>query len=77
VNGPRHFAAFAAKYGRLMDGDGVWWVRGAHYRISFWPSAIPTCRNVASYPYWTWPGGGSPGIYVLYCDPPPDQVSHP
>jgi len=68
VNGPRHFAAFVARTGKLLGGpQAPWWVEGARYRIAFWPSTDGRCRTVRSYPFWTWPGSGDRAIHVLDC----------
>jgi hypothetical protein len=71
VNGPRHFAAFAARTGKLLgDSRSPWWVEGARYRVAFWPSTDGRCRTIRSYPFWTWPGSGDRAIHVLDCASP-------
>jgi 4-amino-4-deoxy-L-arabinose transferase-like glycosyltransferase len=70
-NGPLHFEAFVKRTGKLLSGE-FFWVEGARYRISFWPSRTPECTTEERYPYWTWPGGGDPAIYVLHCPAPSD-----
>jgi hypothetical protein len=66
VNAPVHFEPYLKRTGRL-DDDGTFWVRGAPYRLGFWPSRTPECTTEERYPYWTWPGGGDRAIYVLHC----------
>jgi hypothetical protein len=70
VNGPWNFEDFVRRTGKLHgEGDGLFWVAHALYRVSFWPSRRPDCTTLSRYPYWTWPGGGDPAIYVLACAP--------
>jgi 4-amino-4-deoxy-L-arabinose transferase-like glycosyltransferase len=67
VNGPRHFQSFLKQTGKLVSGDDDFWVKQAPYRISFWPARAPGCTTLGRFPYWTWPGGGDPAIYVVHC----------
>ena len=82
VNGPRHFSAYLARTGRLVGRQPTpWWVGGARWRISFWPTSEPGCTTAAEYPFWSWPGGGARAIRVIDCpasvrfDVPPDERS--
>jgi hypothetical protein len=70
-NGPARFEAYLKRTGKLGSGESFW-VEGARYRISFQPSHTPECSTQERYPYWTWPGGGDPAIYVLDCPAPSD-----
>ena len=69
-NGPLHFEAFLKRTGQVIV-PGRFWLDGAPYRLSFWPSRTADCTTEERYPYWTWPGGGDPAMYVLHCAGPP------
>ncbi len=70
VNGPVHFETYRRRTGALLGKNRLFWVENAPYRISFWPSRTPDCTTEERYPYWTWPGGGDPAVYVLHCSAP-------
>jgi hypothetical protein len=69
VNGPVHFETSWKRTGKLLGTDGFFWVENARYRISLWPSRHVGCTTQERYPYWTWPGGGDPALFVLECAP--------
>jgi hypothetical protein len=69
LNGPLHFEAFLERTGKLL-APRSFFLEGAPYRISFWPSGAPGCTTEGRYPYWTWPGGGDRAMYVLHCSAP-------
>jgi len=67
VNGPVFFEASRKRTGELLGENPYFWVQNARYQISMSPDRHPDCHAEARYPYWTWPGGGDPAVYVLDC----------
>jgi 4-amino-4-deoxy-L-arabinose transferase-like glycosyltransferase len=67
INGPLQFDRYLARTGDRLGDNRYFWIVDAPYVISFRPARHPGCTVVARFPFWTWPGGGSPAIAALDC----------
>lgn len=68
-NGTWRFEEYVRKRGTIRHPDSSWWSVDLPYRLTFGPQ--PGCQISRRYPFWTWPGGGTPNIFVLRCAPDP------
>lgn len=65
-NGTWRFEEYVQKRGTIRHPDSSWWSVDLPYRLTF--TQLPGCQIFRRYPFWTWPGGGTPNLYVVRCD---------
>lgn len=68
-NGPWRFEEYVRRRRTIRHSDSSWWSVDLPYRLAFSPQ--PGCQTLRRYPFWTWPGGGTPSIYVERCGEKP------